>query len=100
MKFNVGDFVHVNRDDPQWGRIAYDGKVAEVHSRHLLVDIPYLRANVACKRSECNLRNFIVVDEDGIKFWVKDVRIDRRLKPEYYDEGVAQKEADRLNHAS
>jgi hypothetical protein len=41
---------------------------------------------------------YVVVDERGIKFWVNDTHSDRRLRPEYEDEGEAQREADRLNH--
>ena len=52
-KFQVGEDVIVNRDDP-WGRIASTpGKVVEVQGNRVLVDVQgQVRANVLCKFDE------------------------------------------------
>lgn len=58
VKFKAGDAVHVNADDPQWGRIAYDGVVRETkrYVHDILVYIPHLRADVLVKRIDIHHR--------------------------------------------
>jgi hypothetical protein len=58
VEFKTGDIVHVNSDDPQWGRIAYDGVIRESkkYMRTFLVYIPHLRADVLVKRADMHVR--------------------------------------------
>jgi hypothetical protein len=51
--FVKGEKVHVDRDDPQWGRIAEDGEVVEVQDDKVLVLVGgNIRANVLCDFDE------------------------------------------------
>jgi hypothetical protein len=55
----IGAKVHVNADDPDWGRIAADGTVVSIHDDGCLVHIPSLGggADVYCQYNEVKLRD-------------------------------------------
>ena len=64
-KFKVGDIVHVNQDDEQWGWIAHDGEIAEVNEgeRWALVNIgDYINASVIV-----DFQNMYARDDDEYK---------------------------------
>ena len=44
--FKEGDKIHVNHQDKQWGRLAYDATIERVDPRGCLVNIPYIMADV------------------------------------------------------
>lgn len=46
----VGQRVHVNKDDSQWGRIASDGAVVFVNVKYALVEVDSVRANVIVQK--------------------------------------------------
>lgn len=55
-KYQIGQIVHVNKDDIQWGRIAEDATIIEVRTKSLLVNCHNLRANVIVLKSQVTIR--------------------------------------------
>jgi hypothetical protein len=40
MPHSIGDKVHVNKDDADWGRIAADGTITDIDGKEYMVYIP------------------------------------------------------------
>jgi len=53
----IGDKVKINRDDPQWGRIAETGEIIEIEpdGRIFVFISGNIRANVLCNLNEVTL---------------------------------------------
>lgn len=46
-KFRIGQLVHVDTDNKEWGRVASDGKVDSIHEcGRVLVNVFSIRANI------------------------------------------------------
>lgn len=52
LGFAVGDRVHVNQDNEEWGRIAHDGTIKDVTEEGLLVEVDVIRAAVLFRFEE------------------------------------------------
>lgn len=44
--FHVGQRVHIDTDNDEWGRVASDGTILEVTDEDCLVNAEYVRANI------------------------------------------------------
>ncbi len=45
-RFFCGQRVHIDTDHNEWGRVACDGMILEVHDKDCLVEAFYIRANI------------------------------------------------------
>ena len=50
----IGDLVHINKDDEQWGRIADDGFIETIYEDEYLIRIPRLMASIIVNEKEIN----------------------------------------------
>lgn len=52
----INSIVHIDVDDPQWGRVVSDGRIVEAHPNWCLIEAFTIRANiiVATKEIHCD----------------------------------------------
>lgn len=55
-KFHIGDTVHVDADDSQWGRVVGEAVVLEITERRLLVNAGTIQADIWVSRVDAWLK--------------------------------------------
>jgi hypothetical protein len=55
-RFRVGQRVHLDTDNREWGRVAADGTVLEVFRPHLLVNVESIRADILVPKRDARSR--------------------------------------------
>ena len=55
-KFKKGDRVHIDSDQPEWGRVCSDGIILSAGNSTYLVEAESIRANVLVQKKEMRLQ--------------------------------------------
>ena len=51
-KFSVGQMIHIDAENEEWGRVATDAEIVVVYYKTLLVRAISIRANILIKKRE------------------------------------------------
>lgn len=53
-QFSVGQLIHIDTDNKEWGRVAEDATIIEIQKKNLLVNAHGIRANILVPFKDAN----------------------------------------------